>query len=64
MGSIGLKANELLTFYIGCYGNQLTIATMVVANVFCPKKALYHKKAQYDVRKMSYWHITVVAMAT
>ena len=41
MISIGPKANKLLRQKCSYHGNLVTIATMYVANAYCPKKAAY-----------------------
>ena len=41
MSSIFPKTKELFTENCGCHGNEVTIATKYVMNVYCPKEALY-----------------------
>ena len=36
MTIIKIKTKELLTFYSGCHGNWVTIATMYVTDAYCP----------------------------
>ena len=42
MDSIRLKTKELLTYYCGCHGNLVTIATRYAADAYCPKEPPYH----------------------
>ena len=41
MDSIQLKTKELGTYYCGCHGDLVTIATRYVAVAYCPKEPLY-----------------------
>ena len=45
MDSIRLKTKELLTYYYGCYGNLVTIATRYVPMLIIP----YKHRAKYEV---------------
>ena len=54
MDSIRLKTKELSTFYCGCHGNLVTIATRYVADAYCPKEPPYQTWTQYDLRQRSY----------
>ena len=54
MDSIWLKAKELLTYYCGCHGNLVTIATSYVADAYCLKEPPYQIWTQYDSRQRSY----------
>ena len=38
VNSTWLKTKELLTYYYGCHGNLVTIATRYVADAYHPKK--------------------------
>ena len=39
--SIQLKTKELLTYYCGCHGNLVNIATRYVADAYCPNEPPY-----------------------
>ena len=52
--SIRPKTKELLSYYCGCHGNLVTIATRYVADAFCPKEPPYQIWTQYDLRQRSY----------
>ena len=39
MNTIQLKTKELLTYYCGCHGNLVTIATRCVADAYCGKES-------------------------
>ena len=54
MDSIQLKTKELGTYYCGCHGNLVTIATRYVADAYCPKEPPYQIWTQYDLRQRSY----------
>ena len=54
MDSIRSKTKELVTYYYGCHGNLVTIATRYVADAFCPKESPYQIWTQYDSRQRSY----------
>ena len=64
LDSIRLKTKELLTYCCGCHGNLVTIAMRYVADAYCPKESPQQIWTQYDQRRRSYGHITVVAMVT
>ena len=51
MDSIRPKTKELLTYYCGCHGNLVTIASRYVADAFCPKEPPYQIWTQYDLRQ-------------
>ena len=38
MDSIRPKTKELLTYYCGCHGNLVIIATRFLADAYCPKE--------------------------
>ena len=52
--SIGLTTKELLTYYCGCHGNLVTIATRYVADAYCPKEPPYQIWTQSNLRQRSY----------
>ena len=52
MDSIQLKTKELLTYYCGCHGNLVTIATRYVADAYCPKKPPYQIWTQYKTKEL------------
>ena len=54
MDLIWLKTEELLTYQCGFHGNLVTIATMYVVDVYCPKEPPYQIWIQYDSRQRSY----------
>ena len=54
MDSIRLKTKELLTYYCGCHGNLIAIATRYVVDVYCPKEPPYQIWTQYNLRQRSY----------
>ena len=64
MDSIPLKTKELVTYYSGCHGNLVTIATRYEADAYCPKEPPYQIWTQYDLRQVSYSCFTLVTMAT
>ena len=49
MDSLPLNTKELLTYYSGCDGNLVTIATRYVADAYCPKEPPYQIWTQYDL---------------
>ena len=53
-GLVRPKTKELLTYYCGCHGNLVTIATRYVADAFCPKEPPYQIWTQCDLRQRSY----------
>ena len=52
--SLWLKTNKLLSYHYGCHSNLVTIATRYVANVYCPKEALYQMWTHYGLKQTSY----------
>ena len=38
MNSTQPKTKQLVTYYCGCHGNLVTIATRYVADAYCPKE--------------------------
>ena len=54
MDLIQPEAKELVTYYCGCHGNIVTIATRYVADAYCPKEHPYQIWTQYDLRQRSY----------
>ena len=69
MDSIRLKTKELVTYYRGCHGNLVTIATRYVADAYCPKEPPYQIWTQYDKTKelVTYYrgcHGNLVTIAT
>ena len=53
------SANYALLFHVYIYtylsiGNQVTIATRYVTNVYCPKEALCQMWTQYGLKETSY----------
>ena len=54
MNSIGFKTNELLMFHSGCHGNQVSIVTRYVADVYCPNEPHTKIGTQYGLRQKSY----------
>ena len=51
MDSIRLKTKELVTYYCGCHGNLVTIATRYVVDAYCPKEPPYQIWNEYNLRK-------------
>ena len=54
MNSIRAKTKGLLTYYCGCHGNLVTIATRYVADAYCLKESPYQIWSQYDLRQRTY----------
>ena len=50
MNSIGIKTKKLETFYFGCNGNQVSIATRYETDAYCPSQAL----CQYNIIQINY----------
>ena len=42
MNSIRPKTKQLVTYYCGCHGDLVTIATRYVADAYCPKEPQYY----------------------
>ena len=53
MDTIQLKTKESLTYYSGCLGNQVTMATRYVADAHCLKEPPYQIWTQYKLRQWS-----------
>ena len=49
-----LKTKEFMTYLCGCHGNLVIIATMYVADTYCPKEAPCQIWSQYNLRQRSY----------
>ena len=41
MDSIRPETKQLVTYYCGCHGNLVTIATRYVVDAYCPKEPTY-----------------------
>ena len=54
MDSIQLETKELFTYYCGCHGNLVTIATRYVADANRSIKPSYQIWTQYDSRQRHY----------
>ena len=59
-----LKIKELVTFYSGWHSNWVTIATKYVPYAHHSKEHPYQTCTKIDLKQISYWHFTMVAMVT
>ena len=53
MDSIWPKIKEFVTYYCGCHGNLVTIATRILADAYCPKEPPYQVWTQCNFRQRS-----------
>ena len=64
MNSIPPKTKELVTFYCGCNGNLVTIATRFVADACCPKEPPYQIRTHTKYGRGTRCRVALAAVTT